>query len=175
MSKTSIITIRPKPDQQTKGLLRLDSLIFPCALGRSGLNIIKREGDGATPILVTRPLYGFYRPDRERRPISPLHFIPSRSNMGWCDTPDHASYNRQVQLPFNASHESLQRDDPLYDLVVVLDINIKKRIKGAGSALFMHVARKGYQPTEGCIALEKRDLRHLLKHMSNRTLIRITR
>ncbi len=107
--------------------------------------------------------------------MSTLPFVPIRNDMGWCDAPDHPSYNRPVALPFGSSHECLKRDDSLYDLVVVLDINITTRIKGMGSALFMHVAREGYKPTEGCIALRKEDLRQLLMHMRRDTTIRIQR
>ncbi|WP_244574533.1 L,D-transpeptidase [Cohaesibacter sp. ES.047] len=153
----------------------MGSHVFPVALGRRGMTSKKREGDGGTPITVTRPLYGFYRADRENRPRSILPFTPIHAGMGWCDSPDHASYNRLVRLPFSTSHERMMREDNLYDLVVVLDINITKRTRNKGSALFMHVAREGYKPTEGCIALDKRDLRLVLAHMGPQTQIRIVR
>ena len=62
---------------------------------------------------------------------------------GWCDAPGDANYNRPVRHPYPASTESLWRDDHLYDLIVVLDCNIHPRIKGRGSAIFLHVAREG--------------------------------
>ena len=179
MHSVSTLLVRPKPgsnpDDHSRGLLQLGNLIFPVALGRNGMTSHKREGDGATPITLTRPLFGFYRADRESRPCSALPFIPIRDDMGWCDAPDHPSYNRLVNLPFAASHECLKRDDSLYDLVVVLDINITKRVRGQGSALFMHVAREGYKPTEGCIALRKQDLRLVLNHMRPDTSLQIQR
>ena len=169
------ITLRKKPGSNTKGLLSYGARTIPCALGRSGLGPIKLEGNGVTPLMTTRFLYGFYRPDREKRPASALPFQPLKNTMGWCDDSDHPAYNRLVTLPFSPSHENMWRDDQLYDLVIVLDINIAPRARRRGSALFMHVARQGYGPTEGCIALDKADLRHLLGYLSPDTRLTISR
>ena len=84
---------------------------------------------------------------------------------GWCDAPGDRNYNRQVTLPYPASAETLWRDDGLYDLVLVLDHNHRPRVQGAGSAIFVHVARPGHRPTEGCIALTRADLVQLLAHL----------
>ena len=171
----SQITIRKKPGHSSKGLLTFGDQTVPCALGRSGMGPIKQEGNGVTPIMTTRMLYGFYRPDREKRPLSAVPFHPMHEDMGWCDEAEHRCYNQLVSLPFDASHETMWRDDPLYDLVIVLDINIAPRAKRRGSAIFMHVAREGFMPTEGCIALQKSDLRRLLGWMSPATRIHIAR
>ncbi len=50
------------------------------------------------------------------------------------------------------------REDFLYDYVLVLGHNDVPRIKGRGSATFVHLAREGYRPTAGCIAFSRRDL-----------------
>ena len=160
---------------ETKGILRAGSDWFPCALGKHGLTSKKQERDGATPIITTRALYGFYRPDKEAKPISPISFKPLRSDLGWCDDPSDPNYNRLVRLPFSASHEEMWRSDELYDLVIVLDINITCRQCGKGSALFLHVARPGYPSTEGCIALKKQHLRRILQHLTPTTRIKICR
>jgi L,D-peptidoglycan transpeptidase YkuD (ErfK/YbiS/YcfS/YnhG family) len=68
-----------------------------------------------------------------------------------------------VRLPFAASHETLLRDDGLYDCVIVLGWNIAPRARFRGSAIFMHLARDGFAPTEGCIALSRRDMARLLR------------
>jgi L,D-peptidoglycan transpeptidase YkuD (ErfK/YbiS/YcfS/YnhG family) len=70
-----------------------------------------------------------------------------------------------VRLPFPASAERMLRDDRLYDGVVVLDWNVRRRARGLGSAIFVHVARPGYAPTEGCVALSRRDLGRLAPHL----------
>jgi L,D-peptidoglycan transpeptidase YkuD (ErfK/YbiS/YcfS/YnhG family) len=55
------------------------------------------------------------------------------------------------------------RADHLYDLVIVTGYNERPRVKGKGSAIFVHLARPGLTPTEGCIALERADLLALLR------------
>ncbi|OYW94359.1 MAG: hypothetical protein B7Z13_04855, partial [Caulobacterales bacterium 32-67-6] len=70
--------------------------------------------------------------------------------------------NRLVQLPFSASHEILWREDGLYDLVVVLGHNDDPPIAPLGSAIFLHLAKPDYAPTEGCIALSRADLEAVL-------------
>jgi L,D-peptidoglycan transpeptidase YkuD (ErfK/YbiS/YcfS/YnhG family) len=55
------------------------------------------------------------------------------------------------------------RDDAVYDLVVELGYNDDPVIAGAGSAIFLHVARPDYAPTEGCVAIDARDLRDILR------------
>lgn len=167
----SSLIIRSKPGNRSKGVITIDGHAFSCALGRAGMTATKQEGDGATPIIVTNPLHGFYRADRESRPLSRLAFIPIRKNWGWCDDPGHPSYNQLVTKPIQASHENMWRQDYLYDLAIVLDINITRRIRRKGSALFMHVAREGLMPTEGCIALRKADLRRILTVMDKNTPI----
>lgn len=146
----------------TRGLLLLGGRAVPCAVGRSGRRALKREGDGATPRgnLVLERL--FYRPDRGPRPRTGLPVTPLRPSDGWCDAPCDRNYNRAVRHPYPASAEVMWRDDGLYDIVVVLSHNRLPRVRGRGSAIFMHVARPGFQPTEGCIALRPADLRRLL-------------
>jgi L,D-peptidoglycan transpeptidase YkuD (ErfK/YbiS/YcfS/YnhG family) len=90
---------------------------------------------------------------------------PIRPADGWCDAPADGNYNRRVKLPYSASHERLWRDDALYDLVVVLGYNDRPRSLGRGSAIFMHLARPGYVPTAGCIALSRADMLKLLARL----------
>jgi L,D-peptidoglycan transpeptidase YkuD (ErfK/YbiS/YcfS/YnhG family) len=146
-----------------RGILRLGSLRFPCALGRSGCRTLKREGDGATPIGRWRLRAVLYRPDRVPRPRTALPVKAIRRLDGWCDAPDDRNYNRPVRLPYPASAERLWREDALYDIVVILDYNERPRARGRGSAIFMHLARSGYAPTEGCVALARPHLLRLLE------------
>ena len=85
-----------------------------------------------------------------------------RPRDGWCDAPADRNYNRPVRHPYPASAERLWRADGLYDVVVVLGYNDRPRVRGRGSAIFMHVARPGYAPTEGCIALARPHLLRVL-------------
>ncbi len=65
------------------------------------------------------------------------------------------------------------RDDALYDLVLDLAWNRAPVIKGRGSAIFLHAARPGFPPTEGCIAVERRCLARLAERIGPRTAIEI--
>ena len=143
--------------------LRAGRRTLPCTVGRGGVVANKREGDGATPIGRFRVLRLLVRGDRSLAAArSPLPRARIRRRDGWCDAPDDPSYNRPVRLPHRASAERMWRDDRLYDAVVVLDCNLTRRIRHRGSAIFLHVAKPGYPPTEGCIALAPRDLARLL-------------
>ena len=145
--------------------LTLGGLTFPCALGRAGCRARKREGDGATPIGLWRVRAVLYRPDRVRRPRTHLPVRAIRPHDGWCDAPADRNYNRPVRHPYPASAERLWRADELYDVVVVLGYNDRPRVRGRGSAIFMHVAKPGYAPTEGCIALARAHLLRLLERL----------
>ncbi|RMF01033.1 MAG: L,D-transpeptidase catalytic domain protein, partial [Alphaproteobacteria bacterium] len=66
------LRISRKPGQPERGLLSFGEQRLACALGRSGIRALKREGDGATPAgcwLLRRVLY---RPDRVARPRTRL-------------------------------------------------------------------------------------------------------
>lgn len=167
------IVVHPRPRDPARALVVTPGLSAEAAIGRSGITACKREGDGATPRASMRLIEGFYRADRIARPRTALPMRPIRADMGWCDAPFDPSYNRLVRLPFGASHENLMRDDHIYDIVLVIDWNIRQRKAGAGSAIFMHLARPGYQPTEGCIALSRRDMLKLLAIADTATTVQV--
>ncbi|HWU63391.1 MAG TPA: L,D-transpeptidase family protein [Ensifer sp.] len=165
--------VRPSARDHRKGYLKVGPLTLKCALGRSGIGSFKREGDGHTPRAPLRLLHGFWRSDRIARPATRLPMIPSRKSMVWCDEPKSPAYNRLSRLPLKESHETMCRSDRLYDIVIVMDWNVSSRRRGAGSAIFLHLARPGYAPTEGCIAVTERDMRRLLAVADGRTLIHV--
>ncbi|WP_428641934.1 L,D-transpeptidase family protein [Roseibium sp.] len=156
------LEVRARPSDRTKGILRLGEITVPCALGRSGILTRKREGDGGTPVGRFGLLQVYYRPDKGLPPATGLPVEPLEPCSGWCDDPGHARYNRPVRLPFAASHEKMWRNDRLYDIVVVLDCNMYPAVKGKGSAIFFHIAREDYRPTEGCVAVSPQHMRLLL-------------
>jgi len=135
---------------------------WPCALGRAGISDNKHEGDGTTPVGRFALRAALYRPDRIAPPVTALAVRPIAKDDGWCDAPDHPDYNRPVRLPHPASCETMWRDDGFYDLVVLLGYNDDPPQPGRGSAIFLHVARPAYAPTEGCVALALADLMELL-------------
>lgn len=137
---------------------------FRCAIGHGGIRPAeeKREGDGATPI-GRWPLRSLlYRPDKGVPPETSLPASPISQQDGWCDDPASDQYNRPVNLPFPASHEKLWREDGLYDLLVTLAHNDDPPQPGMGSAIFLHCASEDLKPTEGCVALRRRDLEEAL-------------
>jgi len=134
-----------------------------CALGLGGIDHKHKEGDGITP-LGSHP-FGriFWRSDRLSQPKTELTCLPITPDMGWCDDPDQADYNQLIKLPHDGHFENLWRDDPVYDVVVELLYNTNPIKRGQGSAIFMHVAKPDFSPTEGCIALKLEDLLSLLQ------------
>ncbi|MEQ8480278.1 MAG: L,D-transpeptidase family protein [Hoeflea sp.] len=167
------IAVRRSPSNPLQGIVRIGPHVFRAALGRGGLTRRKREGDGATPIGRMPVLAGFRRGGMQDRDNAGLRLLRVGTRDGWCDAPGHPSYNRPVRLPFRASHETLLRDDVLYDFGFVLDWNLRSRRRGLGSAIFLHVAKPGYPPTEGCIALSRRDMRVAMPLLRRGTILRV--
>ncbi len=171
----SAIVVRKKCGSQTKGILAAGLCRFQCAIGRSGITARKREGDGATPLANMRFLSGFQKNSLRKLPQTVLKLKRVKRNDGWCDSVGDRNYNRPVRLPYQASAEKLLRDDHLYDIALIPDWNIRQRIQNRGSAIFVHLARPAYAPTEGCIALSRRDMERLLPHISRKTRLIIQR
>lgn len=136
---------------------------FPCTLGRGGITVAKREGDGATPAGVHGIVGLLYRPDRLARPAD--WAVPIRPRDLWCDDPGHGDYNLMVRAPFAASAERLFRPDPLYDVVLITEWNWPRAARGAGSAIFVHRWRGPGRPTAGCLALAPRDLLWIVRRV----------
>jgi L,D-peptidoglycan transpeptidase YkuD (ErfK/YbiS/YcfS/YnhG family) len=136
---------------------------MPCAIGLGGRRPKRGEGDGITPKGIWAIRGVLYRADRRRRPATALPVRAIRSDDGWCDDPADRNYNRGVRLPYGASHERLWRGDHLYDVVVILGYNDVPRSLGRGSAIFLHLARRSYKPTQGCIALSRADMDRVLR------------
>jgi L,D-peptidoglycan transpeptidase YkuD (ErfK/YbiS/YcfS/YnhG family) len=158
----------------TRGILLAGGQTLACALGRSGRRVLKREGDGATPFGIYSCECVYYRPDRGPRPRTRLPLRPVRSADGWCDAVADRNYNRRVQHPYPASAERMWRQDGLYDLLVVLNYNRRPRVRGRGSAIFLHVAQANFTPTEGCIALRHLDLLRVLAVLRRGSRIHIS-
>jgi L,D-peptidoglycan transpeptidase YkuD (ErfK/YbiS/YcfS/YnhG family) len=171
----STILVKKAPGNPCQGRLIADGRAHECALGRGGISGFKREGDGATPAAAMRVTDGYFRADRVKRPpfYRPLRAI--RPVDGWCDAPFDPNYNCPVRLPFRASHEAMMRDDRLYDVCLVLDWNLPPygRKRFGGSAIFLHIAKPGFPPTEGCIAVAPVTMRWLLPRIGPETVLRV--
>ena len=153
------------------GYLKYKKLKFKCALGKAGIGKKKREGDHITPKGAFKIVKIYYRRDRLKKLSSKFKLTKITKKMGWCDDPKSKKYNQLIKLPTKYSHENLYRRDNIYDLILVLNYNMKPKIKNKGSAIFIHVAKKNYKKTAGCIALRKVDLICLIKEINKNTRV----
>ena len=156
-----------------RGHVKAGQVTLACALGRAGARRDKREGDGATPFATMPVLWGYYRPDKMRRPFCRVPLRALAQNLGWCDEATSARYNRPAVLPLAEGHEAMWRGDGLYDVVFVLDFNMSPRRAGRGSAIFLHCAKPGMLPTLGCVALRPADMRRLLPRLGRRVVVKV--
>jgi len=146
-------------------------MALPVALGRGGIKANKREGDGGTPRGTFRLRRLWWRADRVPRPMTHLPVRPITSADGWCEDPADRHYNQPIRLGKDQPGDRLRRDDRLYDFIIEIDHNTRPRIAGRGSAVFVHVARPGFAPTAGCVALKTDALRRLISRVGPRTRI----
>jgi L,D-peptidoglycan transpeptidase YkuD (ErfK/YbiS/YcfS/YnhG family) len=149
-----------------KNKCKINNDIYTCAYGKGGIVMDKVEGDGGTPIGTFPFRQVFYRPDRIPIPKTILPVIPLTPEMGWCDDVADPMYNQLVALPYTGRHELLWRDDHVYDVILVVGYNDDQIIPGKGSAIFIHVMRENYQPTQGCLAFSIPDLCEILSKLS---------
>jgi len=155
------------------GYLKYEDLKFKCALGKSGIKNKKKEGDNITPRGTFNIIKIYYRSDRIKKLSSKFKLIIITKKMGWCDDPNCRKYNQLIKLPTKYSHEILYRRDNIYDLILVLNYNMKPTFKNKGSAIFIHIAKKNFKKTLGCIALKKVDLINLVKEIKRNTKVNI--
>ena len=144
-----------------------------CALGKRGIGLKKKEGDLITPTGQYKIKYILYRKDRIKKIQSKLRKIIINKNMGWCDDPRSKKYNKLINLPFNGNYEKLFKKENIYDIILVLDYNMNPIRKNKGSAIFIHVAKRNYEKTKGCIAIKKVELLKILKEIKINTKVKI--
>jgi len=154
-----------------RGWLRAGGQTVPVALGRGGIRANKREGDGGTPKGTFRPRQLWWRADRHPRPRT---FLPVRAigpEDAWCEDPTSRHYNQPTQLDRDRGGDRLKRDDHLYDFIVEIDHNTQPRIKGRGSAVFLHLARQNFAATAGCVSMTRAAMLRLLARLGPETKI----
>ena len=167
------MTPAPRPDDLviTPQGCRFLNRHFPCAIGRGGITRTKREGDGATPAGVHGLVGLLYRPDRVGRAELPRWAVPIGPRDGWSDDPHHEDYNLMIRRPSGFSHEALRWPDPRYDIVLITDWNWPRAVRGAGSAIFLHIWRGPRYPTSGCVAFARRDLVWIARRIACRSRV----
>jgi len=155
-------------------LLKFNNIKFRCALGKSGIGDKEIEGDNVTPRGIYKIVKIYYRKDRIKKITSKFKLIEITKIMGWCNDIKSKKYNQLIKLPTKYSHEKLYRKDNVYDLILVLNYNMNPTIKNKGSAIFIHVTRKNYQSTQGCVALKKNNLIKLISKINKNIKIKIS-
>ena len=152
-------TVRPLAGNRARGWLTAGSFRVPCALGAAGIVRIKREGDKGTPggavqaavgLLPARP-----RAAEERR----------RAAEAYAPRPGlvRGPGKRALQSPGPPARRQTARTGCGATItstisIFVLDQNFSRRSKGRGSAIFFHLARAGFTPTAGCVAISAPDM-----------------
>ncbi len=167
----SMIRIRAAAGDPRQGRLTAGGQTVPVALGRGGIKANKREGDGGTPRGTFRPRQLWWRADRHPRPRT---FLPVRTigpEDAWCEDPKSRHYNQPIRLERGRDGDRLRRDDHVYDFIVEIDHNNSPRIKGRGSAVFLHLARENFSPTAGCVSMTKSAMLRLLQRLGPHTKI----
>ena len=160
---------------KNKETLLIDDFKFKCSVGKNGFSKDKKEGDNKTPIGTFKLGNIYFRKDRIKKLISKLKKIEIKKNMGWCDDPKSKNYNKLIKIKKNLkiSYEKLFRKDGKYDLFILIKYNYRKTCRNKGSAIFLHLT-KNYLPTQGCIAIKKRDFFIINKLINKNTKIKIT-
>ena len=152
---------------------------YRCSIGENGFSDSTFEGSKTTPLGEFAMRSGYFRPDRlslfrgTAQSITAFPLLPLTPSDGWCDDPSAPQYNLPVKRPFGPSHEELWREDHTYDLIIPIGYNDDPIVTGKGSAIFFHVAKPGYTPTLGCVAISIDDWMELLPEIGPDTRMRI--
>jgi len=153
--------------------LYFDKYKIKCAIGKRGITVKKLEGDYKTPSGHFNFNTIFYRKDRVPAIKANLRKIVIKKNMGWCDDPKSKFYNSLIEFPFSFGAEKLWLNENIYDVIAVINYNMKPVIKKKGSAIFLHIAKKNYAPTKGCIAISKKDMHLIISKINSKTKLQI--
>ena len=156
-----------------KKFLTFNNYKAKCALGKRGIGLKRKEGDLITPKGTFKVKYILYRKDRVKKIQSRLKRIAIKKDMGWCDDPKSSYYNKLIKLPSSYTYEKLYKKENIYDIILVLNFNMSPVLKKKGSAIFIHVARKNFVKTEGCIAIKKTYLLKIIKEIKTSTKVKI--
>ena len=133
----------------------------------------KKECDNKTPKGNFKFEYILYRRDRVLKIKANLKKIIIKKNMGWCDDPKSKYYNHLISAPFKHSYEKLWLKENIYDIILIINYNLNPVIKNKGSDIFLHIAKKKYQHTKGCIAIGKKDMKLLISKIDKTTKLKI--
>ena len=156
-----------------KNYLTFQKYKVKCAIGKKGIGYKKKEGDLVTSVGKFKIKFILYRKDRLKISTK-LKKKVIKKDMGWCDDPKSKNYNKLIKLPFSYNYEKLYRKENIYDIVLVLNYNMSPIARDKGSAIFIHVAKRKFTKTEGCVAIKKQDLLKIVKEIKQNTKVKIS-
>lgn len=154
--------------------LYLNNYKLRCAIGKRGITKNKKEGDQKTPAGIYDFKCIYYRKDRIKSLKSLFKKKIIKKNMGWCDCPNSSHYNKLIKFPFNKSAEKMWLKNRTYDIIIIINYNLKPIKKNKGSAIFLHIAKENYKPTKGCIAVSKKDMLFIINKIDSKTKLIIS-
>ena len=156
-----------------KNILLYRGYKIKCSIGKSGITNNKIEGDFATPKGIFKLGKLYFRKDRIKLPACRIRKKIIKKNMGWCDDFRSKKYNREINFPFKYRAEKLYKKKNTYDLFINIKYNFKPTIRNTGSAIFLHLSDNKYNPTNGCVAILKKDFFKILPLINRNTKISI--
>ena len=156
-----------------KKYLTINDYKAKCAVGKRGIGFKRKEGDLITPKGNYKIKYIMYRKDRIKTIKSKIKRVVIKKNMGWCDDPRSKEYNKPIKLPSMYSCEKLYKKESIYDIILVLNYNMHPVKKNKGSAIFIHIAKKNYKKTEGCVAVKKIHLLKIINKLKKNSKVKI--
>ena len=158
---------------KNKHTLKIGDFHFKCCIGKNGISKKKIEGDKKTPCGIFEIEHLYFRKDRLKKPETYLKRIEITNNIGWCNDIHIAEkYNKLIKTNDKIKHEKLKRKDHKYDLLIPIKYNFNNPLPGLGSCIFIHLTNN-FKPTDGCIALKKKDFLIMLKLIKKKTKIKI--
>ena len=156
-----------------QGFLLFNKKLYKCSLGKNGLSRSKVEGDNCTPVGLYSLGKLYIRTDRIKNLKTHFKYVSIKQTMAWSDDPNSKNYNKLLYTKCEHT-EKLFRKDNLYDLILVIKYNMLPTIPYKGSAIFIHIAKKNYDSTKGCVALNKDDFKEILYTLKPSDKIKIS-
>ncbi len=152
-----------KTKKKNTALLIYNKKKLRCIVGKNGIGKKTREGDNITPQGEFRFLSVLYRPDKIQYLKTCIPKRKINKSSYWCVDPKSPRYNLMQKKETRFFSEKLYRSDNLYDVFITLNYNMNPTIKFKGSAIFMHCLNKKTEFTEGCLAVERKEIIEILK------------
>lgn len=162
--KLSSTKVMIRTYERRKGEWRRVFVEMKGIVGKNGLTINKKEGDGKSPI----GMYAFGTAFGSQTKPSKLKLPYKKSTKYdyWIDDVKSKDYNKWVTFKGNPKQKwkSFERmNNELYKYGVVINYNTNPILKGKGSAIFLHIWRNENGVTAGCVATSEKNLLTILK------------